>query len=131
MLPRLFTPPVFAGFTAVVMLLLAVGEPMMLLIWLGAGMVGLAVGAIRDATMMMRVDQVRSKLRMPNGRHIFWIAIVLVLAAVDEVTLVIWGTGVVPHSAFPPGLAALCAGLLSGRAIAVAIRIPYAPNDEP
>ncbi len=131
MLPRLFTPPVLAGFTAVVMLLIAAGEPGLLWTWLGAGVVGAIIGGIRGATMVMSVDQVRSKLRMPNGRHIFWIAIVLVLAAADEVAIAIWGSGMSPHRALAPALAALCGGLLTGRAVAVAIRIPYAPNEEP
>jgi hypothetical protein len=56
---------------------------------------------------------------------------VLVLAVADEVAFTIWGANVTPHRAFAPALAALCAGLLSGRAIAVTIRIPYAPNEEP
>lgn len=131
MLPRLFTPPVLAGFTAVIMLLIAAGEPRLLWIWLAAGVGGAIVGGIRGATMVMRVDQVRSKLRMPNGRHIFWIAIVLVLAAVDEMAVAIWGVRMSPHRALAPAIASLCGGLLTGRAIAVAIRIPYAPNEEP
>ena len=131
MLPRLFTPAVLAGFTAVVMLLIEAGEPKLLWIWLAAGVGGAIVGGIRGATMVMRVDQVRSKLRMPNGRHIFWIAIVLVLAAADEIAIAIAGTGMSPHHALAPAVAALCGGLLTGRALAVAIRIPYAPNDEP
>ena len=131
MLTRLFTPPVLAGFTAVVMLLIAAGEPRLLWIWLAAGFGGAIVGGIRGATMVMRVDQVRSRLRMPNGRHIFLIAIALVLAAADEVAVAIWGGGMSPHRALAPAIAALCGGLLTGRAIAVTIRIPYAPNEEP
>jgi FtsH-binding integral membrane protein len=131
MLPRLFTPPVLAGFTAVIMLLIAAGEPRLLWIWLAAGVAGAIVGAVRGATMVMRVDQVRSRLRMPNGRHIFLVAIVLVLAAADEVAVAVWGNSMSPHRALAPAVAALCGGLLTGRAIAVAIRIPYAPNEEP
>ncbi|MFI5002218.1 MAG: hypothetical protein ACHQK9_20235, partial [Reyranellales bacterium] len=128
---RLFMPPMLAGGTAVILLLMAAGEPMLLQIWLGALVVGLAIGAYRGSTMVMRVDQVRSKLRMPNGRHAFWIAFALPLAVALEIAIAIWGEGVSPHRALPSAIAALAAGMLTGRAVAVVIRVPYAPNEEP
>jgi hypothetical protein len=128
---RLFMPPMFAGFIAVVLLLMVASEPMALPIWVAALILGSIVGAVRGATMVVRVDQVWSKLRMPNGRHAFWIAFALALAVALEVAIAIWGEAIVPHRAIPSAVAALCAGLLTGRAVAVVIRVPYAPNDEP
>ena len=52
---RLFMPPMLAGGTAVILLLMAAGEPMLLQIWLGALVVGLAIGAYRGSTMVMRL----------------------------------------------------------------------------
>jgi hypothetical protein len=128
---RLFMPPILAGFTAVVLLLMVASEPMALLIWLAALILGSIVGAVRGATMVVHVDQVWSKVRMPNGRHAFWITFALALAVALEIAIAVWGEGILPNRAIPSALAALCAGLLAGRAVAVVIRVPYAPNEEP
>lgn len=128
---QLFAPPAMAGLTALLLLLMAASEPMMLRIWLGTLVVGSIVGAIRGATMEMRVDQVRSRIRFPRGTHTLWICVAIALAVAYEIAIALWREVLSPSRAAPSTAASLCAGMLTGRAVALVLRIPHAPNEEP
>lgn len=128
---RLFATPALALATAAILLLFALNQSLPREIWVGALVVGLIIGAVRGATMAILVDQVWGRVRLPNGRHTLWIALALALAVAHEVAIAILGNVVAPWHIFAPALSALCAGMLAGRATAVAVRIPHAPNDEP
>ncbi|MFI5001283.1 MAG: hypothetical protein ACHQK9_15505, partial [Reyranellales bacterium] len=70
-------------------------------------------------------------VRLPNGRHTLWIALALALAVAHEVSIAVLGKIMAPYHLLAPAVAAACAGMLLARAVAVAIRIPTSPNDEP
>jgi hypothetical protein len=127
---RMFATPALAVLTALAVLLLVATESWLKQIWAGALIVGLLVGAIRGSMMKILVDQMWGRVRLPTGRHTVWIALALMLAVALEVLIAVFGTVVSPYHAFPSAVAALCAGILLGRAVAVAIRIPHAPDYE-
>lgn len=127
---QLFAPPAMAGLTALLLLLMAASEPMVLRIWLGTLVVGLIVGAIRGASMQMRVDQVMGRIRFPRGTHTLWICIAIALAVAYEIAIALWGNFLSPTRELPSTAASLCAGMLTGRAVALVLRIYHAPNEE-
>lgn len=128
---RLFAAPIMAMIAALVLLLFALTEPLSRWIWLGALIAGLAVGILRGATMAIVVDQVFDRVRLPRGRHTFWIAIALAVAIASEIAFGLIGHPAGLYHAFPSAISALCAGMLFGRSTALAIRIPGAPHEEP
>src|SRR5579871_6401736 len=84
---RMFGTPALAMLTALALLLLVAGDARHQQIWAGALVVGLLVGALRGATMLILVDQVWVRVRLPNGRHTVWIALALVLAVAYQVLI--------------------------------------------
>lgn len=127
---RMFATPILAMLTALLLLFFAITAPLAREVWAGALFVGLIVGAIRGSMMAILVDQVWSRVRLPNGRHTVWIAIALVVAVALEILIAVVPSIASVLHVIPSAVVSLCAGMLAGRAIAVAFRIPHAPNDE-
>ena len=127
---RMFATPTVALLTALVLLFIAFPEPWAREVWAGALVVGLVVGAARGSTMAILVDQVWTRVRLPNGWHTVWIAIALLIGVALEVLFAVVAKFAPSYHVIPGAVVALCAGMLAGRAVAVAIRIPQAPNDE-
>lgn len=125
---RLYLLPAVATGTALILLLfqLAARQPQWMLG--GAFALGLVAGAVRGATMLLEVDQTWRLVRPTSRRALFWVSLAIPVAVGLEIGGALAG---------PPGalwrlaaaeIALLCAGLLVGRAIALAVRQWRAPH---
>jgi hypothetical protein len=125
---KLFVPPVVAVAVAMILVLfqLAAKQPAW---WFGALMAfGLAVGALRGATVPLDVDHTWRLVRPTSRRALLWASLVIPVAVGLEIGGALAG---------PPGniwrlvatlAAVLAAGLLAGRALALAFRLWRAPH---
>lgn len=125
---RLFALPAVSIGLAMILVLfeLAARQPAW---WFGATFVlGWAVGAVRGATMLLKVDQNFRLLRPTSQRALFWVTLAIPIAVGFE----IGGAFAGPDGALwrLAGTLAmvLCAGLLTGRATALAFRLLNAPH---
>ena len=127
---RLFMLPLLATLLTLILLLfhLAHGHPL----WtygaaFGAGVAG---GALRGATMKLQVDQTWLLMR-PSGRSaLVWVTVALAIAIGLEIGGSIAGPEENAWRYFGAEGAAVCAGLLLGRACAFAARLWRAPHVE-
>ena len=89
---------------------------------------GLAAGALRGATMKLEVDQ-NYRLARPTGRRVlFWVSLALPVAVGLEIAGALSGPSGAPLRLAAAHLAMLCAGLLIGRALVLAVRLARAPH---
>jgi len=125
---KLFVPPVVAVAVAMILVLfqLAAKQPA----WWFAALfaLGLAVGALRGATVLLDVDHTWRLVRPTSRRALLWVSLVIPVAVGLEIGGALAG---------PPGniwrlvatlAAVLAAGLLAGRALALAFRLWRAPH---
>jgi hypothetical protein len=101
--------------------------------WLLAApfVLGLAAGALRGFTMLLQFDRNYLLVRPKGRRVLLWVSLAIPLAAALEIA----GSLVGPATAIGASLrlagaalALLCAGLLIGRGLALAIRLLGAPH---
>jgi len=92
---------------------------------------GLAAGAVRGITMTLKVDRDWNLVRPKGRRLLLWVSLAIPVAVAVEIA----GSLVGPATALgkPLRLAGtelvlLCAGLLIGRGVALAVRILTAPH---
>jgi hypothetical protein len=90
---------------------------------------GLAIGAARGITMALRYDHMFQLVRPSRHLVLLWVTLALAAAVVGEAGGAVVGgpLGALARLASSE-LAALCAGALAGRALAVAIRLSHAPH---
>lgn len=125
---RLFALPATALILAMILVLfqLAARQPSW---WFGATFAaGTAVGALRGATMLLKVDQNFRLLRPTSRRALFWVTLAIpVSIGVELGGAMVGADGALLRlaSAFTM---VMCAGLLAGRAAALAVRLPRAPH---
>lgn len=127
---RLFALPATALVLAMILVLfqLAARQPSW---WFGAVFAGAgAVGAVRGATMLLKVDQNFRRLRPTSRRALFWVTLAIPIAIGVEI-----GGAMVGAAGAPLRLAAtfamvVCAGLLTGRTAALAFRLLHAPHED-
>jgi hypothetical protein len=127
---RLAVPACFAAVEAFVLLagvfdasLLNDGE------WLLAAVVGLVIGRMRGWSVAIQVDQQRDLIRQRPSADGVWAAVGLVLLAlVDFVGAALIDPVIEPQHVAAG--AALCAGYLGGRALAIAVRTTRLPHVE-
>jgi len=129
-LKRLFLLPLLSMAMALVFLLffLAAHQPPWMFV--AALLVGLAAGAARGATMALRFDQMWRLVRPTGRRVLLWVALLLAAAVAVEMAGAVVGPASVLWRAAAGGTAALCAGMFTGRAVAVAIRTTRLPHAE-
>lgn len=127
---QIFATPSLALLTALLLLFFALTRLLSKEIAGGLLIVGFAVGAVRGSRIAIVVDQLWGRVRLRNGRYTVWVAMALMLAVGLEVSNALMGGIAFPYRIIPSTVAALCAGLLFGCAVAVAIRISTAPNDK-
>ncbi len=89
---------------------------------------GLAGGALRGATMKLEVDQNYHLVRPTGRRILFWVSLALPVAVGLEIAGALMSTAGLPLRLAGAHLAILCAGLLVGRALVLAIRFVRAPH---
>jgi hypothetical protein len=125
---RLTAPALLAMPCALVFLFFHVAAQQPPWIFVAALAGGLAVGILRGITLELQVDHMFDKVRLPRARGSFLVA----LALLGAVLLEIGGALVGPSAAFlrlaAPEIAAACAGMLAGRAMAIAMRWRRAPH---
>jgi len=120
---RLFWPPWSGLVAALLLMFFQFGMKQPLWPFLAALLLGVAVGGTRGLTMKLEVDEYWLVVRPPGPRTLVWVAVVLVAAvAVDIAGAIVGPAGRIWR--FPAALVAMvCAGLLFGRALAVAARV--------
>lgn len=89
---------------------------------------GLAVGAVRGATMKLQVDQNWGLVRPTGRRALIWVSLALPFAVVLEIGGALAGPPGIPWRLAAAAVAILCAGLVVGRALALAVRLWRAPH---
>jgi membrane protein CcdC involved in cytochrome C biogenesis len=97
--------------------------------WLAAAMVGIAIGRMRGWTLPIEVDQQHELIRQRRAADGPLVAVGLVLLALTDFTSAALQEPLVEpeHVA---AAAALCAGYLGGRALAIAVRTTRLPHVE-
>lgn len=92
---------------------------------------GLAAGALRGATMLLQFDR-NWRLVRPKGRRVLlWVSLAIPVAAALEIAGSLAGPATAiggPLRLAGAELALLCAGLLVGRGLALAIRLLSVPH---
>lgn len=119
---RLAAPPLLAIACALVFLLFHLGSQRPPWIFAAAFAAGLAVGALRGFTLQLQVDHMFDKIRLPRARGSFLIALALLGAVLLEIGGALAGPAGLAVRLVAPEIAAVCAGMLTGRAMAVAMR---------
>lgn len=125
---RLFALPAVALILAMILVLfqLAARQPSW---WFGAVFAaGAAVGAVRGATMILKVDQNLRLLRPTSRRALFWVTLAIPIAIGVEIGGAMVGADGVQLRLAAAFTMSLCAGLLAGRAVALAARLQSAPH---
>jgi hypothetical protein len=125
---RLFALPAVAVILAMILVLfqLAARQPSW---WFGAALAaGAAVGAVRGATMMLKVDQNLRLLRPTSRRALLWVTLAIPIAIGVEIGGAMVGADGVLLRLAAAFTMVLCAGLLAGRAVALAARLHRAPH---
>jgi hypothetical protein len=89
---------------------------------------GLAIGLLRGMTLQLQVDHMFDKVRLPRARASFLVALALVGAVLLDILGALLGSKGLPLRMVAPGIAAVCAGMLTGRALAIALRWRRAPH---
>jgi membrane protein CcdC involved in cytochrome C biogenesis len=97
--------------------------------WLAAAIVGIAVGRMRGWTLPIEVDQRRQLIRQRRAADGPLVAVGLVLLALTD-----FASAAIQEPVVEPehvaAAAALCAGYLGGRALAIAVRTTRLPHVE-
>lgn len=127
-LGRLGAPVLLAGICALVFLLLEVGSGEKPWVCLAAMVAGLAIGAVRGFTVKLQVDHMFATVRLPRAHGALLVALVLVASVLVDIGSAFAGTVAKPLREVAPNIAVLCAGLLIGRWIAVAVRSRREPH---
>jgi len=129
-LSRLFLLPVLAMVMAFIFLLFFLATQQPPWMFVGALVLGLLAGALRGITMKLRFDQTWRLVRPTGRRVLLWVALLLAAAVAVEMAGAVVGPVSVLWRAAAGGTAALCAGMFTGRAVAVAIRTTRLPHAE-
>ena len=119
---RLAAPPLLAMACALVFLLFHLGAQQPPWIFAAALAAGLAIGLLRGFTLQLQVDHMFDKIRLPRARGSFLVALALVAAVILEIGGSLAGPNGLPFRLIAPEIAAACAGMLTGRAMAIAMR---------
>jgi hypothetical protein len=125
---RLAAPALLAMACALVFLLFHLGSQRPPWIFAAALAAGLAIGALRGVTLLLQVDHTFDKVRLPRARGSFLVALGLVAAVLLEIGGSFTGPAGRPFRLIAPEIAAACAGMLTGRALAIAMRWRGAPH---
>ena len=125
---RLAAPPLLALASALVFLLFHLGSQRPAWIFAAALAGGLAIGALRGFTLQLQVDHMFDKVRLPRARGSFLVSLGLVAAVMLEIGGSLAGPNGLPFRLIAPEIAAACAGMLTGRAMAIAMRWRGAPH---
>ena len=125
---RLAAPALLAMACALVFLLFHLGSQRPPWVFAAALAGGLAIGALRGFTLQLQVDHMFDKVRLPRARGSFLVALGLVAAVLLEIGGSFAGPAGLPFRTIAPEIAAACAGMLTGRAMAIAMRWRGAPH---
>lgn len=125
---RLAAPALLAMACALVFLLFHLGSQRPPWVFAAALAGGLAIGALRGFTLQLQVDHMFDKVRLPRARGSFLVALGLVAAVLLEIGGSFSGLAGLPFRMIAPEIAAACAGMLTGRAMAIAMRWRGAPH---
>jgi 4-hydroxybenzoate polyprenyltransferase len=125
---RLAAPALLAMACALVFLLFQLGSQRPPWIFLAALAGGLAIGTLRGFTLQLQVDHMFDKVRLPRARGSFLVALAVVAAVSLEIGGAFAGPNGLPFRLVAPDIAAACAGMLTGRATAIAMRWRGAPH---
>jgi 4-hydroxybenzoate polyprenyltransferase len=125
---RLAAPALLAVGCALVFLLFHLGSQRPPWMFAAALVAGLAIGMLRGFTLQLQVDHMFDKVRLPRARGSFLVALALVAAVLLEIGGAVAGQAGMPFRMIAPEIAAACAGMLTGRALAIALRWRGAPH---
>jgi hypothetical protein len=89
---------------------------------------GLAVGILRGITLELQVDHMFGKVRLPRARGSLLVALALLGAVLLEIGGALVGPSAAVVRLAAPEIAAACAGMLAGRAMAIVMRWRRAPH---
>jgi hypothetical protein len=129
-LSRLFMLPLLAMVMAFIFLLFFLASQQPVWMFVAALVLGLLAGAARGITMALQFDQTWRLVRPTGRRVLLWVALLLAAAVAVELAGGIAGPAGALWRVAAAETAALCAGMFTGRAVAVAIRTTHLPHDE-
>ena len=89
---------------------------------------GLAGGGVRGATMKLQVDQNWHLVRPTGRRALIWVSLAFPVAVALEIGGAVAGPPGKPWRLAAAEVAILCAGLIVGRALVLAVRLWRAPH---
>lgn len=125
---RLAAPVLLAGACAMVFLLFHLGNRQPAWTFAASMFAGLIIGAVRGATIRLEIDHMFEKVRLPRASGSLVVALVLVGTVLLEIGGAFVGSAALPIREYAPEIAAACAGILTGRAMAIAIRWRGTPH---
>ena len=126
----LLLPPVLAAFITLALALLAPLDAWLETVLGVALIVGVTGGVVRGWTMSMQVDHMWDLVRLLRSRDAQWGSGLLAVAVTCEIAIAFAGTAASSYHTMPLAGAALSAGFLAGRAMAVSVRIGKSPHKE-
>jgi hypothetical protein len=126
--PRLFAPVLFAAACALVFLLFHLGAKQPQWVFGAVFVGGLVIGTVRGFTLPLQIDHMFARVRLPRARGSFLVALALVGAVLLEIGGAFAGASGTPFRLVAPEIAAGCAGMLTGRAVAIAMRWRGTPH---
>ena len=126
----LLVPPLLAAFITLALAILAPLDSWREMILGVALIVGVAGGGVRGWTMSMQVDHMWDLVRLLRSRDVQWASGLLAAAVASEIVLAFVNTAASAYHTVPLAGAALSAGFLAGRAMAVSVRIGKSPHKE-
>ncbi len=129
-LTRLALLPLLALGMACVFFLFFLSLERPLWLFLGALLFGLVAGIARGATMTLRFDHMWRRVRPTGRRILLWVTLLLAAAVAVEIAGAVAGPTGAEARLAAAEIAALCAGTVTGRAIAMAIRTSQLPHHE-
>lgn len=127
---RLAVPVLFALACALVFLLFHLGDRDPAWTFFAAMGAGLLLGAAHGLTMPLEVDHLFDIVRLPRTHGSLVVALCLIAAVLIEMGGALLGPMAAPLREFVPEVAALCAGILAGRACAIALRWHRVPHSD-
>ena len=125
---RLAAPPTFAAICALLFFVLSIGTGFPSWTFAVALAIGLGAGAVRGWTMKLRVDHMFGIARVPKAPYAFLAGVVLLAAVLLEIGSALVGAATSPVRWVALDLTAARAGVLIGRASAIAVRWNKQPH---
>jgi hypothetical protein len=127
-LRRLAGPPLLVALVAIILLSVGGASRQPVLMSSMALATGLLVGAVRGLTMRLQIDHMWNLILLSRTPDALCVALLVTLAVAISVGGVFAGPSGASYSLAATAISMLCAGVLTGRSVAVTVRSWHSPH---